>query len=84
VALEFLCGVAEGLRSAAATGKPLAVSWAVVVSVGAFGGVVAWKVASFVDYGEQGQALRALGGVGVPVSRGGVLCGLCGGLVGGC
>jgi endonuclease YncB( thermonuclease family) len=36
-----LCGVAEGLRSAAATGKPLAASWAVVVGVGSCGGVVA-------------------------------------------
>jgi len=40
------------LRSAAVTGKPLAVSWAAVVSVGEIGGVVAWKVAFFVDYGE--------------------------------
>ena len=51
-----LCGVAETLKCSAATGKPLAVSWAVVVSVGAFGGVVAWKVAFFVDYGGAWEA----------------------------
>jgi hypothetical protein len=38
-----LCWGAEGLRSAAATGKPLAMSCAVVVGVGALGGVVAWN-----------------------------------------
>jgi len=54
-----LCWVAEALRSAAATGKPLAVSWAVVAGVGAFGGVVAWKVALFVDYGGSREAWSA-------------------------
>jgi 2-keto-4-pentenoate hydratase len=47
-----LCGVAEILRSVAATGKPLAQSWVVVVGAEALGGVVAWKLAFFVDYGE--------------------------------
>jgi hypothetical protein len=43
----------------------------VVAGVGAFGGVVAWKMAFFVDYGDWsgrvavllGVVLRALGGV---------------------
>ena len=55
-----LCGVAEVLRSAAATGKPLAVSWAVVVGAGVIGGVVAWKVAFFVDYGGRREAWRVV------------------------
>jgi hypothetical protein len=42
---RLLCGVAKGLGSAAATGKPVAVSWVVVLGAGALGGVVAWKVA---------------------------------------
>ncbi len=54
-----LCGVAETLRSAVVTGNPLAVSWVVVVGVGAFGGVVAWKVAFFVDYGSRREAWSA-------------------------
>jgi hypothetical protein len=53
------------------TGKPVVVSCAVVLGVGALGGVVAWKLAFFVDYGDWsgrvavllGVVLRALGGV---------------------
>ena len=67
------------------TGKPLAVSWVVVLGPGAFGGVVAWKVAFFVDYGDWsgrvavllGVVLRALGGVWSA-------CGAWWGLLGGC
>jgi len=57
-----LCGVAEGLRSAAVTGKPPAVSWVVVVSVGVLGGVVAWKLALFVDYGGSRGRVAVLRG----------------------
>ena len=45
-----LCGVAATLKCSAATGKPLAVSGAAVGGAGVFGGVVAWKVDTEVDY----------------------------------
>ena len=54
-----LCWVAEGLRRAAVTGKPVAMSWVVVLGAGAFEGVVAWKVAFFVDYGGAWEAWSA-------------------------